>query len=116
MPAPLWEDLDVFLDTEDFALFGTVTLASGAVRTFAGIFDDPYLNAELGEYDMDNMKPRFLCKEVDVPEVRRGETILVHQKNKRGVVVWSRTFDILASAQPTGDGMALLELAPTAGP
>lgn len=113
MPAPLWEDLDVFLDTDDFALSGTVTLASGAVLpTFAGIFDDPYMNAELGEYDMDNAKPRFLCKEADVADVRRGDTILVFQKNKRGVVVWSKTFDILTGAQSTGDGMALLELAP----
>lgn len=112
MPAPLWEDLDVFLDTDEFALFGTVTLQGGAVRTFAGIFDDPYLNAELGEYDMDNMKPRFLCKEADVADVRRGDIILVFQKNKAGVVVWSQTFDILAGAHSTGDGMALLELAP----
>ena len=112
MPSPLWEDLDVFLDTDDFALFGTVTFQSGDVCTFPGIFDDPYLNAELGEYDMDNMKPRFLCKEVDVAEVTRGDTIVVFQKNKRGVVVWSKNFDILTSAQPTGDGMALLELAP----
>jgi hypothetical protein len=112
MPSPLWEDLDVFLDTDDFALSGTVTFQSGGVHTFPGIFDDPYLNAQLGEYDMDNMKPRFLCKEVDVADVRRGDTILVFQKNKLGVVVWSKTFDILTSAQPTGDGMAVLELAP----
>lgn len=112
MPAPLWEDLDVFLDTDDFALFGTVTLQGGAVRTFAGIFDDPYLNAELGEYDMDNMKPRFLCKEVDVADVSRGDAITVFQKDRRGVVVWSKNFDILTSAQPTGDGMALLALSP----
>lgn len=112
MPAPLWEDLDVFLDTDEFALSGTVTLSSGAVRTFPGIFDDPYLNAELGEYDMDNMKPRFLCKESDAAGITRGDTILVFQKDKRGVVVWSKSFDILTGAQATGDGMALLELAP----
>ena len=112
MPSPLWEDLDVFLDTGDFALFGTVNFQSGGVRTFAGIFDDPYLNAELGEYDMDNMKPRFLCKEADADGVARGDTITVFQKNARGVVVWAKNFDILTSAQPTGDGMAVLELAP----
>lgn len=111
MPAPLWEDLDVFLDTADFAVSGTVTLASGAVRTFAGIFMDPYLNAELGEYDMDNAKPRFLCKETDTGDVRRGDQITIEQKNARGLVVWSKSFDILTSAQPTGDGMALLDLA-----
>ena len=112
MPAPLWEDLDVFLNTDDFAMFGTVTLQSGAVRTFTGIFDDPYLNAELGEYDMDNMRPRFLCRETDAAGITRGDTITVFQKDKRGVVVWSRNYDILTSEQPTGDGMAVLDLSP----
>lgn len=112
MPSPLWEDLDQFLDTDDFALFGTVTFQSGGAATFTGIFDDPYLNAELGEFDMDNMKPRFLCRETDVADIERGDTILIFQKNAAGAVVWSKAFDILTSGQPTGDGMALLELAP----
>lgn len=112
MPAPLWEDLDVFLDQDDFALSGTVTLASGAVRTFAGIFSDPYLNAQTGEYDMDNQRPRFLCKETDAVGITRGDTFVVEQKNARGVVVWSASFDILTGAQATGDGMAVLDLAP----
>ncbi len=113
MPTPLWEDLDVFLNTDDFALFGTVTFQSGdPPRTFPGIFDDPDVTGQLGEYSLETARPRFLCKETDTAGIVRGDTLLVFQKNKRGVVVWSKTFDLLAGGHATGDGMAVLELAP----
>lgn len=102
MPAPTWEDLDEFLDVDEFATPATVHRQDGAILSVVGIYDDPYLNAELGEYDMDTSRPRFTCKEVDVPGVTRGDTITIG-----GV-----TMDILTAPQSDGTGVALLDLAP----
>lgn len=57
MPAPTWEDLDEFLDVDEFATPATVHRQDGAILSVVGIYDDPYLNAELGEYDMDTSRP-----------------------------------------------------------
>lgn len=100
MPVLPFDDLDVFLD--DFALTATVRLQSGGYRQVRGIFDDPYLNAQIGEYEHDTSKPRLLCKESDVVGVLRGDIVDMD----------GRVFDVLTSAQPDGNGMAVLELAP----
>lgn len=106
MPAPEWENLDDFLDVDEFATQAVIQLQGGTTRQVVGIYDDPYLNAELGEYDMDTTRPRFTCKLSDVPGVGRGDTLTLHD----GTVL-----DILTGPQPDGTGMALLDLAPQQG-
>lgn len=61
-----WENLDIFLDTDDFAIRATLRLQDGRERVVRAIFDDPYLNAELGEYELDTTQPRLTCKWTDV--------------------------------------------------
>ena len=62
------------------------------------IFDEPYLNAELGEYELDTNQPRLTCKWKNVQDVARGD-------------VGGRPYDVVTNAQPDGTGMALLALA-----
>lgn len=105
MPAPSWENLDDFLQTDDqggFAVTATISLQGGATRTVAGIYDDPYLNAQLGEYELDTSSPRFSTKETNLVGVGRLDTITVP-----GV----GTLDILGEPQPDGSGWAMLKLA-----
>lgn len=101
MPTPAWDDLDAFVNTDDFAVLATVTLQDGTARSVPGIFDDPYLNAQLGEYELDTSRPRLTCKEADVIGVLRGDR----------VDIGGKTYDVLTSAQADGTGMAVLELA-----
>lgn len=101
MPTAPFDDLDAFLSTEEFAVSATIRLQDGGTRVITGIFDDPYLNAELGEYEADTSRPRLTCKEVDVVGVGRGDFVEIN----------GETFDVMTSAQPDGTGMALLELA-----
>lgn len=106
MAGPAWENLDAFftLDTAGgFAKTATIALQAGGTLTVKGIFDDPYLNAELGEYDHDTSDPRFLCKSSEVAAVTRGDTLTL------GAV----TYDILAAPMHDGTGVATLKLAPT---
>ena len=101
MPRLPGDDLDAFLNADEFAVHATVRLQEGGTRIVRGIFDDPYLNAQLGEYEIDTTRPRLTCKESDVIGVLRGDVVDID----------GRTYDVLASAQPDGTGMATLEMA-----
>lgn len=101
MPTPAWDDLNIFVSVDDFAIEATVHRQDGDPSTVVGIFDDPYMNAQLGEYELDTSRPRFTCKESDVIGVLRGDMVHIN----------GRVYDVLSSAQPDGIGMAVLELA-----
>lgn len=96
-----WENLDAFLNVGEFATVATIELAHGETIEVTGIFDDPYLNAQLGEYEADTSQPRFTCKWTDVLDVRRGDVARID----------GQAYDVLSAAQPDGTGMALLSLA-----
>lgn len=102
MHKPAWDDLDAFFDPADFATPVVVELQDGTVRTFPGIFDDPYLNAQLGEYEADSSRPRVTCRESDVAGMLRGDVVKVA----------GRTYDLMSAPQGDGTGTASLELAP----
>jgi hypothetical protein len=99
---PAWDDLDAFLQDDEFAIVATVILQGGASLSVTGIFDEPYLNADLGEYSNDTTEPRLTCKMSAVPGVTRGDTAIVD-----GV-----TYDVMSEPQRDGTGMAVLRLAP----
>lgn len=114
MPKPSWENLDDFLGTEDeggFAFPALISFKAGGSRQVKGvIFDDPYLNAEAGEYDMDTRKPRAWAKQSDFAGCQRGDTITIQAE------AGAETFDILTEPQPDGTGMMMLELSPQPPP
>lgn len=101
MPATDWEDLADFLQTDEFATEAIVTLQGGTTRSVVGIFDDPYLIAELGEYDLDTTRPRLTCRMADVAGVVRGDEVTID----------GETFDVLTSPQGDGEGIAVLQMA-----
>lgn len=101
MPAPDWEDLNDFLDEKEFATAVTITRADGVVLTLSGIYEDQYMDAQLGEYVMDTTRPRVWCKQLDVSGVQRGDICEVD-----GV-----TYDVMGQPQSDGTGMAMLDLA-----
>lgn len=100
MPELAWEDLDVFLDTDDFAVPARLRAPGKTGTDLKGVFDDPYMNVEIGEYDLDTTRPRFLCRAADAASATRGDELVIG-----GVV-----FDVMTGPQDTGDGMAVLEL------
>lgn len=101
MSTPSWENPDAFLQLDDFAIEATVTPQGGFSRVIRGIFDEPYLNAQLGEYEADASDPRLSCKETDVSDLS--------QKDK--VQIESKTYYLLTAPQSDGTGFAVLRLA-----
>lgn len=106
MPAPRWEDMDAFLDMDDFAEQATIQLHGGGQISLRVIFDNPYVEAELGDAaTRDEVRPMVTCKESLVGQVRRGDTITVHFPSG------PRTFDIVTAPQPDGTGMSRIVMA-----
>lgn len=106
MPAPQWEDLDAFLQLDDFAVPAVITRQVGAPLPVVVIFDDPNVNADLGDaYTRDDVRPTANGKETAMPGVKRGDTITIT------FPAGAQTFDILAAPMPDGTGMAKLALA-----
>lgn len=105
MGKPSWENLDDFLGLDSsggFAIQANIALAAGGTLTVNGLFDDPSLNAALGEFDHETIDPRFMCKSSDVAAVTRGDELTAD-----GV-----TYDVLSSPQHDGTGLATIKLAP----
>lgn len=100
MPSPSWENLDAFLQLDDFAVTATITPAEGVSRSVVGIFDDPYLDAQLGEYRLDTSSPRFQASESALAGIERGD----------GVSIDGIEYLALAAPKPDGTGLATLEL------
>lgn len=103
MPRPIWDELEQFVDSDDFATIVTLQMQDGRERVFPAIYDDPYLNAQLGEYEVDTARPRLNCMEQHVVGVTRGDR----------VIIGDYTFDILSAPQADGTGFAMLQLAPS---
>lgn len=103
MTTPAWDNLDDFLDTDDFAVTATIGLRSGQSRPVVGVYGGPYVKARVGDdIEQDTTRPIFTCKAADVIGVQRGDGITIPGEGR---------FGILTSPQPDGTGMAVLELA-----
>ena len=100
MPSPNWEDLGAFLQTDDFAVEAIIVSAEGASRYVSGIFDEPFLDAQLGEYSFDGAQPRFTGRAADLVGVARRDEVTI------GGVVYLA----LGAPQNDGTGMAVLPL------
>ena len=100
MPSPDWEGLGAFLQTDDFAVVATIVSGEGASRSVSGIFDEPFLDAQLGEYSLDGSQPRFTARASDLAGVARHDEVTI------GGVVYLA----LGDPQEDGTGMAVLPL------
>lgn len=106
MPAPAWDDLRNFFDPDVFGSRGIIRFQAGGERQILGIFDDPYMNTMLGEYEADTSSPRFTCCASDVAGVQRGDEFELD-----GVM-----YDVMTFPQKDGHGLAILKLAPQGRP
>lgn len=97
------DPLDVFL--RDFAedeeivfewMIGNVERS----KTCKGIFDNSFVDAQIGETSLDTTQPRLTCKFSDVREIPREATVTVRDK----------TYSV-TQIQPDGTGFAIVTLA-----
>lgn len=106
MTSPAWDNLDEFMDTDDFAVPAVVQFQAGGTRDVTGILEDPYLDGKLGDFHEDTTQPTFQLPLYRCTGIKRGDTLVATLPKNGGTV----TYDIMTRPQPLGDGMAQLEL------
>src|SRR5213595_2767252 len=99
MPHPSWDNPAEFVDLGDFAVKAVIQFQGGTTRTIQGIFDEPYLEAELAEHEQDTTRPKFTCVEGSAQGARRGDGLVVYLAD--GVTVHG-TFGIMTYPQTDG--------------
>jgi hypothetical protein len=101
MSNPSWDNLDAFLQADDFAIEATVTPQGGVSRVVSGIFDEPYLNTQIGEFELDASQPRLTCKAAEVVDLQAKDEVQIN----------GQVYYLLTGPQFDGTGMAVLSLA-----
>lgn len=104
---PAWEDLDAFLDPDDFGFQAVITLQAGGTIPLSVIFDEPGEEAQLRDFEHDATEPRATCRADLVSAVRRGDSIRIMFPAPRG----AQDFDILRTPKPDGTGLVTIPLA-----
>ena len=99
------EDLHIFVD--EFGENISFTLSDNTIlntyddeKPLKGIFDNTFLNAELGNVMMPMPNPTLTCVTADITAVKLGDIVTVENIN----------YSISYEPQPDGTGMTLLEL------
>ena len=100
MPSPAWDNLDAFLQVDDFASVARVTPQGGVSRDLTGIFDEPFFNTQIGEFELDASQPRLNCKAADVADLKAKDLVEIN----------GQAYYLLTNPQYDGTGMAVLSL------
>lgn len=101
MPTPAWDDLSVFVDTDDFAILATFVRVGGQViPDVAGNFDSPAMLASAGEFTMTTSDARFTCPHAKVATLKKNDTATID----------GLAYYLDHDPQPDGTGMAILHL------
>lgn len=101
MSASAWENLDDFLSPDEFADLATFTRHDDVIaKDVPGIFDDPQMNVEAGEYDMNVSDPRFTCAFARVAMLKKNDAAVI------GGVAYLLDHD----PKSDGTGLAVLKL------
>ena len=94
------EDLSLFFF--DFGELVTLQFSDGTSRQVTAIFDDEFVNAEVGSYHLDTTQPQITVRTSDIAGLRwRDDFVQV-----RGV-----TYNITISPQSNGTGLSVVHLA-----
>lgn len=109
MPHPSWDNPADFVVLDDFAVKAIIQYQAGGTLNIVGIYDGPYKEGDLKDYQEDTTEPKFTCVEGTCVNARRGDALVVYQPD--GVTVFG-AFAIMTYPQPDGTGLEVLELTP----
>lgn len=106
MTSPAWEDLSDFFNPDDFATEARILREGQEVGKVFGIFEDPTVPKELGDFTLEESGPRFLS----------GYDAALAVKYQDVLEVDGKPFDVLANAEKDGTGLIVVRLAEPASP
>jgi len=62
----------------DFGITATVTPSGGSASDITVIFDNEYIDVDIGEAGVQSTQPKFLCKTTDVSSLTEGDTAVIN--------------------------------------
>lgn len=62
----------------DFGITATVTPSGGSASDITVIFDNEYIDVDIGEAGVQSTQPKFLCKTIDVSSLTEGDTAVIN--------------------------------------
>lgn len=87
MPAPSWEDLTEFFETDDdggFAIVATIYLADGSARDINVIYDEPFTRTNIdGGGNINGADYHFTAAETDLTDLGDGDKVLIDGRTLR---------------------------------
>jgi hypothetical protein len=95
-----WDNLDHFINLEEFGIEVQRQDAKGVIHGFCGLFDQSIQIAELGTYAISTSSPRLVCKAEDAREISRGDVLQIQ----------GQRYLVGTEPQPDGTGLAQIEL------
>lgn len=101
MAALVFENLREFFDVNEFATTATI-YGEGGAQEILGIFDEPSIDAEIGQHEFEASSHKFRCAATDVLTMVRSDRLTIE----------GRDFWLEKAPQPDGTGLAVLFLAP----
>lgn len=82
MPKPSWENMSVYFSENDFAVIAQILTPDGII-TVNGIYDDAIYIRDIGEADMTQSQPRFICATEEVLNAQRGMSVTIDNKTHK---------------------------------
>ena len=94
-------DMGVFF-SDDFAVSVKLVFKDNRLRprTIKAVFDEPYVDADLGEYVLDTVQPRITAAWSDVKDCKKFDFAIVHGKR----------YVLSHNAQSDGTGVGMLAM------
>jgi len=106
MPSPVWEDLSEFFDPDEFAVSATIKRDEATLGEVLGVFEHPTERADLGEFELDQTSPRFICAAVALTlSIVEGDMLTIEDTE----------YDVLHRPEQDGTGLVAVILAEQAG-
>jgi hypothetical protein len=62
----------------DFGITATVTPSGGSASDITVIFDNEYIDVDIGEAGVQSTQPKFICKTTDVSSLTEGDTAVIN--------------------------------------
>lgn len=75
------DDRLLLLSTDDFGVTATVTPSGGASSNIKVIFDNEYIEADIGYAGVQSTQPKFIAQSTDVSSLTEGDSVVINSTN-----------------------------------
>lgn len=75
------DDRLLLLSIDDFGVTATVTPSGGSASNISVIFDNEYVETDIGYAGVQSTQPKFIARSTDVSSLTEGDTAVINSTN-----------------------------------